>query len=190
MPFQEHVKVRWRVALQLGTIAILLFFGCFVSEAYRIAPTWGQTQRAWELDIANDMREVAVALESYRLDHGMYPPDYRERPGLPTLPHALTTPTAYIERLPQPVGSPIDPHPAPLPFMEPRRRPSLPLLYYADNGRSFLIVHYGWDESPDIQRPEEIVELGFNDALRALMPLGYDPTNGTVSGGDIWRIKR
>jgi len=130
-----------------------------------------------------DMATVAKALEMYRTDRNDYPPG---PPPFPPGPETvdtwrLTTPIAYISSIPEDV------------FYSPQM-PSMrgpfdlfgPYVhyYYEPSGVSprqltelWVLISYGPDQDTlDYTPPPES------------RPIFYDPTNGTVSNGDIYRV--
>lgn len=128
----------------------------------------------------SDQRSIATALEAYFVDNNCYPLS----DALGTTPHQLTTPIAYLTHLlPDPFASVSkDSH-----------------RFFSTNGGrppSWIVVSPGSDGNFDIT--DEI----FKDAIRRspdgvpdplqplLAPFAYDPTNGTMSGGDIFRYKQ
>jgi hypothetical protein len=113
-----------------------------------------------------NFEQISKALESYYNDNRTYP--------IPTviytLPNSLTTPVAYLIELPKDIMAPQSP----------------PLGYAIDTvSKEAIIASRGPDWVWQIDFPHfsyakwtaEYYEL-----------ISYDPTNGTVSDGDIWRI--
>ncbi len=123
--------------------------------------------------VKGDLRDAAHALEAYYADNNAFP-----QPGAEfTLPPALTTPVVYYSmRLP---GD--------------RLLPGKPPLRYvlSDNGKAALAISKGPDWEPQIlpdKVPWEEIQAGWEEMQAALTLSTYDPTNGTVSPGDIYRI--
>ena len=140
--------------------------------------------------VKNDMRSIAVAIETYYVDHNRYPDPgpplsryrmhlrkLRETGGLnlPSAPTSITTPIAYLlVQLADPLS-----HEGELPF-----------VYFA-SGPNWILVSAGPDGDYDLDPRELDWELS-NPEIRltlALSPSNYDPTNGTSSSGDVWRLK-
>lgn len=157
-----------------------------------------------------DMRNITIPLETYCVDHGNYPPpshlyssvttDYFTICPFPLgkLPGWITTPIAYMTSYPTDVFTG-----ARLRYSESsnnwrvcsyllpgyRKRPYLSVIYA-------LIIHEGDPKFPTI-RPFKYMMVGAGPDQNAnttdadcspwSMPItvGYDPSNGTVSGGDI-----
>ncbi len=134
-----------------------------------------------------DVRSIATALESYRVDQNNYPLDGNDFPvfridrfNSKVNLSLLTNPVAYITTTPN------DPFhldnlsdPATLELFTPSP-PPYPYLYMTFGGYSahkghpvtFGLFSLGPDKDLDAFGPEAVL---------------YDPTNGTISGGDILR---
>ena len=130
--------------------------------------------------IQADMTTVRTALEMYYIDHTAYPP------GPPPFPpfgevrtYLLTTPLSYITSIPMDIFN-VDPDPNPPggPFAIPG--PYLGYLSdsdYYEMDRHWLLLSFG----PDQHGPDyDVNEHGQLEAVY------YDPSNGTVSRGDIY----
>lgn len=157
----------------------------------------GMAQEALESKVKrarSDMRTLAVALEAYYVDNNRYPPSTdnpalsarKTPPGKPTVPSfrmkqpgeklmSLTTPIAYIVKLPED------------PFAE---IPEQTYGYYlTPNGLGWILFSAG---------PDGTMDLGWktydsSKAQPSIELIGrytYDPTNGSVSAGDLYRVKQ
>lgn len=137
----------------------------------------------------SDMRSIATAIECYYVDNNTYPawtlePGLSVNPAVPGAPpvpsfrrftsqgsaFTLTTPIAYMTSLPQDS------------FQETE---GATYGYYSirgASGASWILFSPGPDGDFDL--PWKQFQPG-GGAL--LAPFTYDPTNGTVSDGDIWR---
>ncbi len=144
--------------------------------------------------IRSDHRSLATAIESYFLDHKVYPPmepmrlheyagDGLEKAGgwyLAMLHggnselHGITTPVAYITSL------------FPDPYANDR---GLPFAYYTD-GFGWTVFSTGPDLDYDLNKPHEVYDGKIFQPSETLYSLTYDPSNGTESSGDIWRVKQ
>jgi len=119
--------------------------------------------------VETDMRSVAVALEAYRVDNNAYPPSASPPAWQPdTQTWRLTTPVAYITAIPH------DPFVRTVPEQLPGGAFGVfgPYIHYVDKSlldQYWLLFSYG----PDC-------DMEFSE-------LHYDPTNGTISDGDIYR---
>lgn len=168
----------------LITVAIIAILAAIAVPNFLEAQTRAKVSR-----VKADLRTVASAMEMYAVDRSSYPgdavgPDYR---GL----KALTTPIAYVTNIfvdPFHKGYkdgyadaslPPDPERTPLFFYEvgtgrlgdPNAR--FPATVYA-------MAAYG----PDID--DDTRTIGSFPFTQRACP--YDPTNGTVSNGDIYRF--
>ncbi len=159
----------------LGVIGVLALLGLF---------HWQSAQaRSKVARVHTDMRVLAAALESYRLDHEAYLPaavgDLRL--DFPLSP--LTSPVAYLSSIPRdPFGL------APFDF-----NPGIRMRGYNYVDRVSTSVGmpgetYGhiWRELPDCEYC--LHSCGPNHVWDILPYVEYDPTNGTVSRGDISRF--
>jgi prepilin-type N-terminal cleavage/methylation domain-containing protein len=164
--------------------------------------------------VKSDMRSTITAIEAYRLDYNHYPPcaDIVVPPVNPadvvsggggTAPVnppilrliPLTTPTAYITSIPQDVFNIKTTSWGPPPLST--------VLYYWGSDWLDLVVAGTTDEIIFAETPENIDEtenfilLSFSpdqdfDVLDNSWPSTiqhYDPTNGTISDGDILRSR-
>lgn len=123
----------------------------------------------------NDMRVTGMGLELYRVDNTAYPPSYLAQiPMLAILNktelNRLTTPTEYISRVPEDVFKKQDPfyHDyAPIDYYNPKDFSLIPL-----DGRvpEWILISNGPNLTLDYRSASQII---------------YDPSNGTISDGDI-----
>ncbi len=152
----------------------------------------------------SDLRSIATALETYRMDFNDYPTmiELGFKGGVAPLagsdlkwwyvPDRLSTPIAYLSsaHLPCPFGGDLD------------RRDDFPddiwqrysfenITELEDKARSFPILAGKYGPS---QRAAQrmggwrVLCIGPNQAWNPMLP--YDPTNGTVSDGNIMRTQR
>ena len=135
--------------------------------------------------VKSDMRTLATALEAYFGDYNRYPPSTlvprfaRLRP--------LTTPIAYLSSVPLDVFQTADPGAGPF-----RSRGN-----YAYGARP-IEQESRWalaSDGPDLTPNHQPIEFypGWSSDIWENPASGfdyirYDPTNGTVSIGDIWRV--
>jgi type II secretion system protein G len=145
--------------------------------------------------VKSDMRSLATAIESYRVDHADYPVPADENgitipPAIATLegfetflPVQLTTPISYINHLPEDVF---------------RRTGESELRLFHYGTREYFIAVEGNDDEFD-QVIEDLVDAPQPSVAWFLFSHApdrihneppehvlYDPTNGTVSLGDIY----
>jgi hypothetical protein len=184
---QKGVPSEFRIALWVVVIGFCLYLAVSFLPALLLAPTalasFGEAQVRSKVSRAKtDMRSLSTALESYIVDNRMPPPSADgARRCIPV--SVLTTPVAYI------VGESITSDP----FMDDEQRHSSHPFLYGAVGDGYLIVSAGPDKTYDIdpQRDYDPACRG-NAASSVCAPLllkTYDPTNGTISTGDIWRVR-
>ncbi len=150
--------------LILGCISLIvscpLWYGAMMVAV--AVPNFYEAQtRAKVAKAKSEIRNLAVALETYYMDNNNYPP---------TL-YNLTTPIDYLTTIPQD------------PFA------TGPVYDYATDYDSMWILRsLGPNESPDATLPEA---LRLIDEMEDWQWHGqswlYDPTNGTNSSGDVMR---
>lgn len=142
--------------------------------------------------VKSDMRTVATAMEGYAVDNNKYPPNYDSgiydvRPGTEYLTFAsLSTPIAYVTSTPTDVFRPDAREPSrglffdyvaqDSVFAQSRYSDSVRAFYRA-TGTKWTVGSAGPDKTNN--------EVGFY--LDQWVTRTYDPTNGTVSSGDVWR---
>lgn len=148
----------------------------------------------------SDMRSMATALETYYVDNNAYPDFFTILGGV-----FLTTPVAYITAIPEDVFRISDNTNTTFPFnLKWYRYAAMPL----DNATRWIIESTGPDTDmdtyistgggpmqPDITamafypgyNPELFAEPGLTVNTAVLRYDIYDPTNGTISSGDIFR---
>lgn len=145
----------------------------------------------------NDMRAMVAGLESYHVDHNSYPPDGTDiDPMVFNFPadfdmalrlRVLTTPIAYISTI---FDDPF--HVQKVQFSgSAELYPGEPPFAYVYN--TFGSFTGGFGPGPEnAGAPDNytLTSLGPNQEFDAVLlgtTIEYDPTNGTVSGGDINR---
>lgn len=129
----------------------------------------------------SDLRFLSTAIESYRADNGSLPAwtvDSRTSalstdahgtvPSFRTDMASLTTPVSYLLRYFQDTNA--DPPTASFAYMT------------TADGSSYIV----WSAGPDGD-----YDLPWQDMVRGIVPMAlypftYDPTNGTLSNGDMW----
>lgn len=156
----------------LIVVAIISILAAIALPNFLEAQTRAKVSRA-----KNDMRALATALETYHADNRAYPqaalipPPMRLRP--------LTTPVAYISSLP---NDPFNQRR----FWRTYRYGAMPL----DVASRWILASVG----PDLYPSTDPIEFypGYQPGLFCGQVEGfdyilYDPTNGTVSWGDVIR---
>ncbi len=161
-----------------------------------------------------DMRSMATALESYRVDQNQYPMDYQFYqwgPGSLTNPFAdvclgrMTTPVAYMTQLPYNVfkyhperGQWYDGDPRWYGYKSDLSWRNIMIMTGiasrpgVEMTKRWVLISVGPDEIPSGGEYAMFGEVYINTLAGALPAYGpgsiYDPTNGTVSMGDIVRV--
>jgi len=193
----------------LIVVAIIAILAAIAMPNFLEAQTRSKVAR-----IKSDIRSIKVALESYFLDYNSYPASYAQsilrpegRTELQSDPNLLSTPIAYITRVPRDVF-----------------HKGKDLATGGDFGQFELMgVNSGaYAASPSGNRPyikfprdamlvwsvgpDELTQTGGYHTVESilfwenksnvenhdpkdralLMPIRYDPTNGTVTAGDIY----
>ncbi|MFB3895749.1 MAG: hypothetical protein ACE14V_05545 [bacterium] len=154
-------------------LAFLIFLSIFdFVPSYFAAQDRSKVSRA-----KGEQNQAATALEAYYKEHKTYPaPDY-DNQGNPVIPHTLTTPISYLTQLP------FDP------FSGKQKQR---YHYFAGPGQDttktyWIITSIGPDKKMDLDisqyNPADPYWQNLNTATGT-----YDPTNGTVSSGDVWRL--
>jgi type II secretory pathway pseudopilin PulG len=139
--------------------------------------------RARVARVKSDIRTIAVGLEAYAVDQTAYPyfdPNYNHS-YLCDVP-MLTTPIAYLSSLPHETFRPPN-------IENPRQRyyRYYPLEYWAEVFPDVRKLSWTWvvmSNAPDLDI--DVDEDGAVDVLGGGYSVIYDPTNGSVSEGDIW----
>jgi type II secretion system protein G len=159
----------------------------------------------------NDLRTMALALESYRTDSNQYPPDgWIASSGTPTL-WRLTSPVVYMTSLPKDTFQNLQKgigntstqfdytYSAQVMTYDDGKPTCVPRIQEPKGRRllgQWILVSVGPDKRHDsgewaIWGPDALAEAGTTAAANAQGVYSgaiYDPTNGTVSKGDIVRM--
>lgn len=186
----------WLVpAVRVAIIGVVIYGAwCFTDNGLDCG-----TPRSTASRVRSNMRSLATAVETYYVEKGEHPA-YAFSPDLTAdglsgakltgratstfrvdVAH-LTTPIAYIDSY---AG-----------FTDPYASvPGTPLRYQR-RGNGWIIGSFGPDRDQatggDLHwdRPLVMYDPAAMDPTRKLLPFSYDPTNGTVSEGDLWRVKQ
>ncbi len=123
-----------------------------------------------------DMRTMATAVESYMVDNNRYPVNV-EFQNVMHAPNVLTTPIAYLTSVPHD------------PFRQIADDDRLRRFEYHNVKQKVEEQASGWPPN-DLQRYGDwrLVSLGPGQQHQPWMP--YDPTNGTISEGNVLRTQR
>lgn len=175
------------IFIVVGTIALAVFtyYGVpqFVIPYFKAKP--GQAEAFLD--------RITAAIDAYRVDHGVFPPveelnHFRRHNKNLTRSrsygiysyqiHMLTTPTAYL-----------DPTLSGDPYAMPEQ--TCPAAYFVAEieGKQLAVIY---SPGPNLKydiRPPALRSAESRQALMDYLALeSYDPTNGTRSGGDLWRV--
>lgn len=195
-------------------IELLIVVAIIAILAAIAVPNFLEAQtRAKVARVKTDMRSVATAIESYQVDNNHYPPaveykipymwgDITNPPYTKKLSSVLTTPVAYMSSLPADLFSVVRPNPSPPPadrnifnrffffnmdylFANPSIAPPAVTPYGPAGalGGIWMMFSVG----PDLDEMNFAVP-GPPDDARFFRD--YDPTNGTVSLGNVFRTHR
>ena len=176
----------------LIVVAIIAILAAIAVPNFLEAQTRSKVSR-----VRSDMRSLVTSTEAYAVDNNRYPPDGDDIfPSNPLVDFdtarrlkVLTTPIAYITSLPHdPFNLEYDPN-IPLVFIFPGQPP----YTYAYN------TFGAYQEDPQRGQPANkghpdnynYTSLGPSrqfDSYFTASRLAYDPTNGTVSAGDIFQF--
>lgn len=187
-----HPKKRAFTLIELLiVVAIIAILAAIAVPNFLEAQTRSRVSR-----VQSDLRVIALAMESYYVDNSGYPAAMNSGAVLPVLnavasdPRLLTTPIAYVTTVPKDT------------FRDAAGLPSRDyLLYgvgYAPNGAASYTIYpriswMTWSYGPD-----RVTRAGGYRTLPAIERnegnpvqwggIRYDPTNGTVSDGDVYRF--
>lgn len=172
----------------VSILAIIVIVTAITVSDFLRASTRAKVPRA-----KSDMRSMATALEAYFVDNGTYPPSSTKENLITLHPqykgkgypvtfagHQLTTPIAYITSL----------------FEDPFSKQIF--YYYQPPGFDYWILI---SPGPDMEYQLDSRNIAWllddflttettkADAELHLLPYTFDPTNGTPSPGDVFRVK-
>ncbi|RJP34129.1 MAG: prepilin-type N-terminal cleavage/methylation domain-containing protein [Candidatus Omnitrophota bacterium] len=144
--------------------------------------------RALVARVQADFRSLANAVESYKVDQGIFPFDGNDYPELTlekfnqrAVQQVLTTPISYIDHIPlDPFHVEMEEPDATMTILFPH--PPFPYLYFTyygyDTHRGNPSIFYFFSFGPDA----DIDMLSGNEIIP------YDPSNGLNSNGDLYRM--
>ncbi len=145
--------------------------GLLIIAPYILIPNLLEAQMRSSLSIVlQDLRSVQVALESYRIDYGTYPVEEN------WAVH-LTTPVAYCVTIPVDWFSSNSGVQRWFGYQK--------LEAMEDEGDRFVIFSVGPDQKRDL--PTLSIQSIYSSELNIY---AYDPTNGTMSDGDIVNVSK
>ncbi len=142
-----------------------------------------------------DMRTAATGIESYYVDYNKYPdsvvgkesingnlPETHPAYWMPTFKAVQNNNGERVSQLRHPIAYIIKPEP----FDVFAKSGEAYLGYYSPDGRKWTLFSPGPDGDYDID-PEKDLAGDPAEALKKIETLSYDPTNGSISNGDIFR---
>ncbi|HNT35443.1 MAG TPA: prepilin-type N-terminal cleavage/methylation domain-containing protein [bacterium] len=154
--------------------------------------------RAKVARVHGDLRSIATALETYRVDWNEYPMCDLEHAWsqYPVYPYCMTTPTAHLSKkvLDDPFRDPR--HEALSHRMRYRYLSGHPIGFIGGSTsdtkarnrypcKTWMLFSCGPNNAPGTGSLDDTPELSFPDFIGGVY---YDPSNGTVSIGDIYRL--
>lgn len=150
--------------------------------------------RAKSTRAKSDLRSLTTAVEAYRVDHGKYAPCAADFDGLGNpgggggIPH-FTTPVAYIVS-----GSTLDiyvgrPNPGRTRSLThygylSRTADNYALPASADSATWYILISNGPDLNSEADKIRAAIDA---DSILAFVDTIYDPTNGIISDGNLYR---
>jgi prepilin-type N-terminal cleavage/methylation domain-containing protein len=166
----------------LIVVAIIAILAAIAVPNLLEAQTRSKVSRA-----QSDLRTIATALEAYFTDNNRYPPSTLVPRFARLIP--LTTPIAYMASIPLDVFQGKDEAPGP-PWMRRKGNYAYGAMPIDEESRWALA-----SDGPDQRPNHRLIAFypGYSEAVWENPASGYDyirydPTNGTISIGDIWRV--
>lgn len=185
-------------------IELLIVVAIIAILAAIAVPNFLEAQvRAKVSRVKADMRSIATGLESYRIDYNVYPPmsdapltdrPYTTAPGFHSrIPSYITTPISYMTSIPEDVFVPASTF----------SNPTYPLSTRV----GFRFAYFNYDNYLRDNPASTTFPVRKNDAGNWLfysygpdkdvlngpansVYVNYDPTNGTVSPGNVFRTQK
>ncbi|MCB2153665.1 type II secretion system GspH family protein [bacterium] len=182
------------------TLIELLIVVAIISILASIAvPNFLEAQtRAKVARIKADSRSLATAIESYRVDHNQYPPRQRypsaaNQAGIGDANTRIedmsrfTTPISYIGRIPNDIfENTLAPPNNVIDYWDGDILESLP----TDTEPAWTLVSVGPDSTMGHQgNMGHLPTMSATDAAFGTYRMDYDPTNGTISLGNVYRFQ-
>jgi len=187
----NHSKTGFTLIELLIVVAIIAILAAIAIPNFLAAQTRAKVSR-----VKAEMRTLGTGLESYYVDENAYPPEYLFAPYPPgsgvqtgdlfektraeaTYRH-LTTPIAYI------TSFPVDPFKG---KQQSTYKMNPYYWYYNWQERYGRPVNpYPASDCPWYNQPISVIVTSIGPAFTAAWPMIYDPSNGTVSNGNLTRV--
>ena len=203
-----------RIKHAFTLIELLIVVAIIAILAAIAVPNFLEAQiRAKISAVKSDMRTLATALETYMVDNNQY----LDALSWATFELGLTTPIAYIATYPVDIFKPIDPNAAPGAQLSGRMFGYGAAPFIPDPANRWVLECVGPDLDLDVYssptspvglaggpdpialanypgyNPDIFSEAGYQPITDSgpglfVYYVKYDPTNGTVSNGDVWRF--
>lgn len=163
----------------LVVVAIMAILAAVAVPNFLEAQTRGKVAR-----VASDLRTLMGAIEAYHVDNNVYPHAAIGDFHVPQPLVAITTPIAYLSAIPADPFSP-----APINFV-----PDVVMEGYnykdaATTAKGMPGETYGWYVWWEDRSRQYLVHSPGPNRVWDVIPFAdYDPTNGTISTGDILRL--
>ena len=155
------------IVLAAATALLVFSVAMFGGLAAIAVPNFLEAQTRSKVARAKaDLRSQNIALDAYALDNQGYPVPSL---GTPSIPAGLTSPVAYMTSIQDDVFALTD---------------QTPLQYYSPPARDRWI---SWSVGPNKESDLDPTLPGWDEPDQ-LVEKTYDPTNGTVSAGDVIRF--
>ncbi len=173
----------------LIVVAIIAILAAIAIPNFIAAQTRAKVSR-----VKAEMRTLGTGMESYYVDENAYPPEYLFAPYPPgvdtgeafertraeaTYRH-LTTPIAYLTSYPK----------DPFKGQQQSGYRGTPYYWYYNWQERYgrPINPYPGSDCPWYNQPISVILTSIGPAYTAAWPMIYDPSNGTVSNGNITRV--
>ena len=172
----------------LVVVAVIAILAAIAVPNFLEAQTRAKTSR-----VKADIRTVALGVESYAVDHNAYPPHLlpgNVEVGYPGRFVPLTTPTAYLTSLPprDPFArAPMADEPEWITWTNFQNFPDTHALHPVKGTHRWLLRSRGPD---GVNEPNPVRNAYMNGGVQAGPSWAYDPSNGTISPGDVFRTAR
>ena len=215
---RAHARAGFTLIELLIVVAIIAILAAIAVPNFLEAQTRSKVSR-----VIADMNTVRTGLEAYSVDYNTYPPNVVGRANVmtmamgkvPFVPYTLTTPVAYIARVPLDHFKPkiMEDHQHSFMYFNPTNTPDaanrqvyralvegrgmmdtastiVPAWSIASTGPDLRIGTMARELSVQGSLPIfEIMTMSMGGGMSAMGPMvQYDPTNGTVSDGDVVRF--